>query len=93
MRAQSKEKHWDFIKLYKKTINEHDGEWMQRKVSEMKRVEEEDEFKKKEMRFQMIKEKRESQAEEENKQTLEEKVKTANPVYHRANTCNTAAID
>ena len=31
-----------------------------KKVSEMKRVEEEDEFEKKEMRFQMIKDKRES---------------------------------
>ena len=75
MRAENKEKHWDYIKLCKKTINEHDGEWMQRKVSEMKRIEDEDELEKKEMRFQKLEEKREFQAEVENKQTLEEKVK------------------
>ena len=48
---------------------------MQRKVSEMKRIEDEDELEKKEMRFQKLEEKREFQAEVENKQTLEEKVK------------------
>ena len=52
MRAENKEKHWDFIKLCKKTINEHDGEWMQRKVSEIKIREEEDELEWKEMIFQ-----------------------------------------
>ena len=56
-----------------KTIKEHHGHWMQRKVSEKKRVKEEDELEKKKMRFQKIKEKRESQAEVENKQSYEER--------------------
>ena len=48
LRAENKEKHWDFIKLCKQTINARDGEWMQRKESEIKRVKEKDELDKKE---------------------------------------------